>query len=113
MRKFLRGFLHAGRGIALLIGGERNARFHLVATLVVVFAAAISRRSPTQWGLIVLAIALVWAAEAMNTALERLANRVTRDQDPEVRDVKDIAAGGVLLASIGALLLAVAAFFPG
>jgi len=44
----------------------------------------------------------VWTAEALNTALERLSNAVTREPNPLVGQAKDAAAGAVLIAAVGA-----------
>jgi len=107
----LASFRHAGRGIASLLG-EPNARIHALATLVVIALAAWVRPSSVECALLALAVALVWAAEAVNTSLERLADAAVPERHPLVGAAKDIAAGAVLLAAIGAVVVAGFVFVP-
>ena len=108
----LRSLGHAARGVVLMARTQHNARIHLAATLVVVALGWWLRISATDWRWLVLAIALVWAAEAMNTAFEYLCNVVSPELSPVVRNAKDIGAGAVLICSIGAAVLGVLVFFP-
>jgi len=68
--------------------------------------------TPLEAATLALACGLVLGAEALNSAIERLADRVTRDDDPEVRDLKDLAAGAVLATAIAAALAGAAIFLP-
>lgn len=108
----LRGFPPAARGLRLLVRSERHARFHLAATLAVAALAAWCRVTPGEAASLALAVGLVLAAEALNSAVERLADRVTREPDPLIRDAKDLAAGGVLVAAAAALVVGLAVFLP-
>ena len=84
---------------------ERSFRTQVVigAAAVVVLVAV---RAPVIWSAAVaLAIGVVLAAELFNAALEALVDRLHPDVHPEIRDVKDMAAGGVLLASAIALVV--------
>jgi diacylglycerol kinase len=65
-----------------------------------------------DWCLIALATASVWAAEAFNTAVERLADRVTTERDPLIKQAKDLAAGAVLLACAGAVAVGLLVLGP-
>lgn len=96
------GFRHAFRGLLDVLARQRNARFHLVATAVVVTVFALLGVSLLEWAVLALCIAAVWAAEALNTALEHLADRVSPRPHPLVGRCKDAAAAAVLLASLGA-----------
>ncbi len=58
-----------------------------------------------EWLWLVLAIGWVWTAEAFNTAIERLADRVIAERDPQIGVVKDLAAAGVLISAIGAAVI--------
>lgn len=103
---------HAARGVALMARTQHNARIHLIATLLVVALGWWLRISTPDWRWLVLAIALVWAAEAMNTAFEYLCNVVSPEFGPMVRNAKDIGAGAVLICSAGAAVLGVLVFLP-
>lgn len=96
------GFGHAFRGLGRMLARQGNARFHLLATVVVVTVFAILEVSLLEWAVLALCVAAVWAAEAVNTALEHLGDRVSPDHDPLVGICKDAAAAAVLLASLGA-----------
>ena len=65
----------------------------------------------TEWLVILLCFAMVLAAEAF-TAIERLVNLVSPDYHPIAGDVKDIAAGAVLICAIFAALIGLIIFVP-
>ena len=111
MKKFLKGFVYAARGFVLCIG-ERNFRFHLcAAAFVIFFAAGFYELSRAEWAILALTIGAVISAEAVNTALEALCNRVTPEADETIRRCKDIAAGAVLISAVAAVGVAVALFW--
>ncbi|MCC6631212.1 MAG: diacylglycerol kinase [Gammaproteobacteria bacterium] len=85
---------------------EASFRTHLLATAVVLITLAVTRASIIWWAIGVLAIGLVLVAELLNSALETLADRLHPERHPEIRSMKDMAAGAVLIASITALMIA-------
>jgi diacylglycerol kinase (ATP) len=103
---------HAARGLVFLFRTQHNARIHLAATLLVIALGWGLRVSPDDWRWLTVAIVLVWAAEAMNTALEHLCNVVSPGLNPSVRMAKDIGAGAVLICSAGAAALGAMIFLP-
>jgi diacylglycerol kinase len=107
----LASFPYAMRGVARLLR-EPNARIHLVATLAVVGAAGYLHLAPLEWAALVFAILLVFTAEAFNTAIESLADAAVPEQHPLVGTAKDLAAGGVLLAALGAVVIGCLVFGP-
>lgn len=100
-----KSFACALRGIAVLLRTQTNARIHLLATVLVVAAGFVFRISRGEWVPLAFAIAIVWIAEAVNTAIEALADRITRENDDAIRRAKDVAAGAVLLAAITAAII--------
>jgi diacylglycerol kinase (ATP) len=108
----LHSFGHALRGLMVLVQTQHNARIHVVATILVVAAGALLRISPTEWVLIALAIACVWATEALNTSIEFLVDLVSPDLHPLAAKAKDVAAAAVLIAAIGSLIVGVIVFGP-
>lgn len=104
-RDRMKSFVYAGRGLHSLVRTEHNAWLHLAATVAVVTAGFALKISLGDWRWITLAIAMVWIAEAFNTAIEELCDRITDAFDPAIGRVKDLAAGAVLLASIGAAII--------
>ena len=73
----LKSFRFAFRGLQYLLSSEHNARLHSFATIVVVALGVLFDLSLDEWRWLVLAIAMVWVAEAFNTALEWLGDAVT------------------------------------
>src|SRR3954453_21130579 len=98
----LRSFGFAGRGIWLTMVSQHNAWIHAAATIGVVVAGYLLGISRIEWCLIVLACAAVWTAEALNTAVELLADATTKEHDPLIGGAKDVAAGAVLITAVGA-----------
>jgi diacylglycerol kinase len=112
-QKRILSFKYAFRGIKVLIGGTPNARIHAVLTLLAISLGFVFRISPTEWIMICIAIGLVFAMEAMNTALETLADYACNKQiDNRIAKAKDLAAAGVLMAAIAALAVGIIIFLP-
>lgn len=97
-----RSFIYALRGVGALIRSQPNSWVHAVATVLVVGLGLFVRLGRTDWALLALAVAIVWCAEGFNTALESLCDRVSPEFHPLVERAKDVAAGAVLLAALGA-----------
>lgn len=111
MKAFFKGFAYAGRGLAMLFR-ERNFRFHLCAAgFVSWFAVRFYELSRSEWAILLLTFGAVMGLEAVNTALEYLADRVTTEHDGLIRRSKDCAAGAVLIASIFAVGVGAALFW--
>jgi diacylglycerol kinase (ATP) len=95
-------------GFAAALRSEHSLRFHLLAALVVFMVLIVFRPEPTWWALVALTSTAVVAAELFNTALERLADLLHPEQHEQIRIMKDCAAAAVLVASVGALVVAAA-----
>ena len=107
-----RSFCYAARGIAAMVASEPNARIHALATIAVVAAGVALGIDRGDWIAIALAIALVWTAEAINTAFEALCDVASPARDPRVARAKDVAAGAVLLSALVAASVGVLVFAP-
>jgi len=97
----------AVQGLTWLVRTQANARLHLIATLIVTITGLAIKLTTEQWGLLILALTLVWIAEAINTALENIADALYPAHHPMIGRAKDIAAAGVLLSAIGAVLIGI------
>ena len=95
-----------------MVRGEPNAQIHAVATVLLVIVCWTLRVTPLEGAVLAVAAGAVWAAEALNTALEILADRVTRETDPHIRDAKDVAAAAALLTAIAATVAAACILLP-
>ena len=103
-------FACAFRGIAALLKSEVHARIHLVATVAVLVLGWWFEITSGEWLAVILAVGLVWVAEALNTAIEYVADLAHPDEHPEVKKLKDLAAAAVLFASIIALVVGLIVF---
>ena len=101
----LRSIKFAVRGIGTMIRTQHNAWIHAAATVVVITAGALLRLSTAEWCWVVLAIMSVWTAEALNTAFEFLTDVASPGFHPIAEKAKDVAAGAVLLAACGAVVI--------
>ena len=108
----LRSFRYAFAGVRLLLREEHNARIHATITVLVVVAGIVLRVSPVEWGVLVMCIGMVLAAEAFNSAIERICDYLTTEHDDRIRDIKDLAAGAVLLCAIAAAIVGLIVFVP-
>ena len=101
--RWLQRFSCALRGLGYVLWREPCGRVHGVALGMVVVLGLWLGLGAMEWGLLALAAGGVVAAEALNTAVERLADRVSGEREEAIRLVKDVAAGGVLAATLGAV----------
>ncbi len=112
LNKRLNSFKYAFAGLWDLFRSQPNARIHLLAAVGVVVAGFYFRLSEAEWCIVSLAIAVVFAAEAFNTALEYLTDLVSPDYHPLAGKAKDASAAAVLIAAIGAVVVAGIIFLP-
>jgi len=91
---------------------QHNAWIHAAATAFAIVAGFLLHVSTTDWCWIIVAISVVWTAEALNTAFEFLADAASPKFHPLVRDAKDVAAGAVLVTAIAAALIGAIIFWP-
>ncbi len=111
LQRRVRSFGHAFKGIATLFLSQAHAKIHLVATVLVILLGIWLGLEWAEWAMVTVAITLVWVAEAMNTAIEFVVDLASPDWHALAGKAKDVAAGGVLIASFGAI--AIAAFTMG
>lgn len=111
-RKRAKSFGYAGKGLKSFIMKEHNAWIHSAATILVVLAGILLHISIHEWIIIIICIGGVFSAEAFNTAIERLVNLVSPDYNKTAGDVKDIAAGAVLIWAIATAIIGMIIFVP-
>lgn len=98
-------------GLYLAFCREHSLRSQVLAGAGLLVVLLLTRPSPVWWAIGALAAGFVFVAELFNTALEVLADHLHPERHPEIRAVKDIAAGAVLASCVIALLVAVAFLF--
>lgn len=112
MKKTLRSFQFAGRGIGLLFRSQRNARIHLLALSSVFFLGWYCQLDSTDWLWLMIASGFVLTAEAFNTSIEVLTDIASPGFSARAAQVKDLAAGAVLISAIFAVVVGVLIFLP-
>lgn len=110
--KRLASFGYAGRGVRTLLVSQHNAWLHAGASVVTVSLGAVLGISRLEWCAVVFAIVSVWTAEALNTALEFLCDVASPEFHPLVEKAKDVAAGAVLICSLGGVTVGLLIFVP-
>lgn len=112
VKKRLQSFRYAWNGIKLLVCREPNARIHCFAAICVVLAGCFFHINREEWVAVMLAIGGVFAAEAINSSIETLADLVSPEYNEAVKHTKDLAAGAVLLIAIAAAITGCIIFIP-
>lgn len=112
MKTRLLAFRFAIQGIVYGLKTEAHLRFHVLAAILVIGFGYWFSISPIEWCLVTIAMGIVISAELINAALERLADRITKEEDPLIGQAKDLGAGAVLIASIMAVCIAIWVFGP-
>ena len=111
-KKQIRSFGYAWKGLRQCIGKEQNLSFHLITTIIVIGAGVLFDITRMEWMIIILCIGMVVTAELFNTAIERLVDLVSPERHPIAGQVKDIAAGAVLVCAVAAAIIGGIIFIP-
>ncbi len=116
MRSFFRSrlaaFQYAFEGWWYVLRSQRNAWIHAAASIAVVAMAAWLNLNRLEWVLLVVAVALVWTAEFMNTAIEALVDLASPDHHPLAKVSKDVGAAAVLIAAGASVLIGLLVMGP-
>ncbi|MCB0522597.1 MAG: diacylglycerol kinase family protein [Lewinellaceae bacterium] len=112
LKKRLNSFRYAFAGLGELLRSQPNAKIHLVAACAVAAAGFYFEITTTEWCLATFAVAMVFSAEAFNTAIENLTDLASPDYHPLAGKAKDVAAAAVLVAAIGAAAVGLLIFGP-
>ena len=105
IKKRIQSFGHAFAGISHVLRSQHNAWIHALATGIVVLLGLWLGVSATDWALLILAMMVVWVAEFINTAIEATVDLKTDEYHPLAGMAKDVAAGAVLIAAVGAVFV--------
>jgi diacylglycerol kinase (ATP) len=112
MRKRIRSFGYAGRGIRIVFGSEANMKIHITIAVLVIICGFVFSISLTEWMFCLLCIGLVFGAEMMNTAIENVVDLASPKLHPLAGRAKDIAAGAVLICAIISVIIGLLIFVP-
>ncbi|MCD8740974.1 diacylglycerol kinase family protein [Mucilaginibacter roseus] len=112
MKKVIRSFGYAFKGISYAYTTQLNFRIHSAATIIAVASGLLLGINASEWLWIALAITLVTITEMLNTAVELLTDLTSPGYNNKAGHVKDISAGCVVIAAVFAVITAAVVFLP-
>ena len=112
LKKQIDSFAAAINGIVESISQEFHLKIHLIAIICVVFLGFYMSISKTEWLFLILTMSAVVCLEIVSSAIERLCDKVTKENDPLIKLAKDMAAGSVLIAAISSVIIGCIIFIP-
>ena len=107
----MKSFVHALQGGKVVLR-ERNFQLHILAAILILLLGYVVGISHLEFTILLLTIGVVWSAEAFNTAIEILCNRVNSEYDSQIKIIKDVSAFAVLIVAMVALVIGVMIFWP-
>lgn len=108
----IQSFRYAIAGLSYMLKDERNAQIHTFVTIIVLALGVALKISNTEWCIIIIVSGLVFASEAFNSSIERLVDKVTPEFNEMAKNIKDLAAGGVLISALAAAVTGILIFLP-
>jgi diacylglycerol kinase len=108
----LKSFVFAWQGIIDFFRTEHNAQIHLAVTILVIVLSIFFRVNKTETIAIIFSIALVWITEMVNTTIEKTMDFISLQRHPQIKIIKDLSAGAVLIAAIAAVIVGCIIFVP-
>ena len=112
MKSFISSLGFAFNGIRKCFSKESHFKVHSFCTVLIIIAGYFFKLAASEWVVISLSIASVFAAELFNTSIEILCNVVNSEIHPQIKLVKDMAAGAVLVMAVSAIVCGAIIFIP-
>jgi len=112
MKKLIRSFGYAFKGVAYAATTQLNFRIHLAAAVLALLAGYLLHISISEWLWVALSITLVLVTEIFNTMIESLTDLVSPGYNEKAGHIKDMSAGAVVIAALFAFITAIIIFLP-
>jgi diacylglycerol kinase (ATP) len=112
LKKRLKSFCYASKGILLVVRNEHNAWIHCSFIVGVSIAGYLFSLSRIEWIVVVACFGTVLAMETVNTACEKIVNFISPDYHKQAGEIKDIAAGAVLITALTTAIIGLLIFVP-
>ena len=112
LRKRIQSFEYAFSGLRLIFKTDHNVWLHFIATVGVIVLALMVKVSLGEAAFLAIAIGLVWVTELINTCLEKMMDFVSKEKHPDIKYIKDVSAGAVLIAAATSLVIGCIIFIP-
>lgn len=111
-KKLINSFKYAIEGIISSFRTEQNMKIHVFIMIVVIILGIILKLSALEWIILTIVIALVISAELFNTTIETVVDMITKEKNEKAKLAKDVAAGAVLVLTIGSVVVGLIIFIP-
>jgi len=108
----IKSFGFAFNGLKLIFKTEHNLWIHSFATIVVIILGFYLNVNLIEWCVLVFAIGFVFVAEIVNSAIEYITDIVSPEININAKNIKDIAAAAVFVASLSAYIIGLIVFIP-
>lgn len=102
----------AFNGALLLLKTESSIQIQVFCAILLTIAGFYFNISTTEWLIQCLAIGLILTVEAVNTAIEKIADFIHPDFNKKIGTIKDVAAGAVFIAAISAIIIGLIIYIP-
>lgn len=112
VKDFFKSFIYAFNGIKYTLKNESNFLVEFIIAILVVIAGIITKISQTEWFFCILLIAGVLILELFNTLIENLCDLISTEYHKEIKVIKDISAGIVLVLAIFSATIGLIIFIP-
>ena len=84
---------------------QRNAWIHTIASVMVFLLSFWLQLPARDWAVLIIAVAMVWTSEFINTALEAVVDLASPEHHHLARIGKDVGAAAVLIAAVSSILI--------
>ena len=112
LKSRIRSIRIALEGVKQVLLTQQNAKIHAGFSIAVILLGLLLDISRWEWMVLVIVMGLVWSAEIFNTAIELITDMISPEEDPLIKVIKDISAGGVLIAAFISILVGLLLFGP-
>jgi diacylglycerol kinase len=112
MIKLLNSFGYAFKGIAVFFAKDRNGQIQGVIAIAAIILGVACHISITEWLFVITCIGAVISLEMLNTAIEKICDTVFPDFHTQVKMIKDVAAGAVVIMAFTSLAIGFIIFIP-
>ena len=111
-RPLAKSFLYAFEGVYYALKHNQNLRLHFLIAALVVFVSLLLKVGPFEMAILGVMIVLVISTEMINASIEQMVNLIVTEHRKEAKIAKDVAAGMVLVTSIGSVIVGLLILVP-
>lgn len=111
-KKLFISFSYAIEGVKYALSHDQNLRIHFYVAALVIVASIFFKVNAFEMGILGVVILLVICTEMINSAIEQMVNLIINEHRKEAQIAKDVAAGMVLIATLGSVIVGILVFVP-